>query len=91
MVATKMAHCPQCATVSGRVHSRYQRRLADAAVAGREMALHLVVRRFFCVNKGCAAKTFVEQVDGLTTRRSRRTSTPPLKIQTTGIVVLSGD
>ncbi|WP_373283244.1 transposase family protein [Nocardia vinacea] len=41
-----MAQCPQCATVSGRVHSRYQRRLADAAVAGREMALHLVVRRF---------------------------------------------
>ncbi|MEU2032613.1 ISL3 family transposase [Nocardia amamiensis] len=74
MVATKMAHCPQCATASGRVHSRYQRRLADAAVAGREMALHLVVRRFFCVNKDCAAKTFVEQVDGLTTRRSRRTN-----------------
>jgi hypothetical protein len=27
--------CPKCGTVSGRVHSRYSRRLADAAIGGR--------------------------------------------------------
>ncbi|WP_246011641.1 transposase family protein [Nocardia mexicana] len=41
-----MAHCPGCGTGSGRVHSRYRRRLADAATAGRAMVLVLVVRRF---------------------------------------------
>ena len=30
------AACPKCGTVSGRVHSRYERRLADAAIGGPE-------------------------------------------------------
>ncbi|HEX3304890.1 MAG TPA: hypothetical protein VHS32_01425 [Streptosporangiaceae bacterium] len=31
------AGCPKCGTVSARVHSRYSRRLADAAVGGRQV------------------------------------------------------
>ncbi|WP_232535605.1 transposase family protein [Nocardia terpenica] len=73
VVATSTARCGGCGTLSGRVHSRYRRQLADAAVAGRKMVLRLVVRRFFCVNTGCRARTFAEQVDGLTVKRSRRT------------------
>ncbi|MFU8854345.1 transposase family protein [Micromonospora sp. SL1-18] len=42
------AVCPVCARPSRRVHSRYDRRLLDAALSGREMVLHLRVRRFFC-------------------------------------------
>ncbi|WP_433208689.1 transposase family protein [Nocardia sp. CA-107356] len=72
-VATGLAQCPRCGTVSARVHSRYRRRLADAAVAGRRLVLRLVVRRFFCLNNDCVAKTFAEQVEGLTVRWSRRT------------------
>ncbi len=37
------------------------------------MTLRLVVRRFFCLNIDCTARTFVEQVEGLTTKWSRRT------------------
>ena len=37
--------CPSCGTLSGRVHSRYERRLSDTAVAGREMLIRLRVRR----------------------------------------------
>ncbi len=84
VVATKTAHCPRCGTGSERVHSRYRRRLADAAVAGRAMILRLMVRRFFCVNSACSAKTFAEQVDGLTTKRSRRTN------QLTGMLTTIG-
>jgi transposase len=73
VVATSMARCSGCGTSSVRVHSRYRRRLADAAVAGRKMVLRLIVRRFFCVNTDCRAKAFAEQVDGLTVKRSRRT------------------
>ncbi|MEV6340637.1 transposase family protein [Nocardia vinacea] len=73
-VATSTARCPGCETVSARVHSRYRRRLADAAVAGRAMILRLVVRRFFCPKISCAARTFAEQIDGLTVRWSRRTN-----------------
>jgi transposase len=47
--------------------------LADAAAAGRRVAILLRVRRFFCDDTDCPVKTFAEQVEGLTTRYGRRT------------------
>jgi transposase len=79
------AVCPRCGQASGRVHSTYGRRLADAPVGGQPVVIRLVVRRFFCANPGCAAVTFAEQVDGLTSRRARRT--PPLARMLTGIAL----
>jgi transposase len=67
------AACPMCGTVSGRVHSRYQRRLSDAAIGGQQVEIRLAVRRFFCPDTGCRRKTFAEQVDGLTVRYARKT------------------
>jgi transposase len=55
------------------VHSRYQRRLADAALGGRRVVLRLGVRRFVCDHPDCPARTFTEQITGLTTRYARRT------------------
>jgi hypothetical protein len=55
------------------VHSRYERRLADAAVAGRRMEIRLRVRRFFCDGEDCGVRTFAEQVAGLTARYARCT------------------
>src|SRR5579859_7489413 len=70
------AACRACGRSSARVHSRYQRRLADAAIGGRPVVIRLAVRRFFCETPDCPATTFAEQVEGLTTRYARRT--PPL-------------
>jgi len=56
-----------------RVHSRYERRLSDAPIAGRTAAFRLRVRRFFCTNGACPAKTFAEQIPGLTCPNARRT------------------
>jgi len=67
------AVCPRCGQPSGRVHSTYGRRLADAPVGGRQVLIRLAVRRFFCGNPDCPAVTFAEQIDGLTSRRARRT------------------
>jgi transposase len=67
------AACPDCGTVSRRVHSRYRRQLADTACGGREVRVDLQVRRFLCGGGGCARKTFAEQVPGLTVRYGRRT------------------
>lgn len=63
--------------MSGRVHSRYRRRLADAAVSGRRVVILLSVRRLFCNHQACQRRTFAEQVRGLTVRYGRRT--PPLR------------
>lgn len=35
------AACPKCGTLSGRVHSRYSRRLADVAIGGRPVEILL--------------------------------------------------
>jgi transposase len=67
------AVCPGCETVSGRVHSRYERRLLDTAVGGCEVMICLQVRRFACLSADCGKKTFAEQVSGLTARHGRRT------------------
>lgn len=66
------ASCPRCQACSGRVHGRYERRLANAAVAGKVVEIVLCVRRFVCENATCSARTFAEQVPGLTTRHARR-------------------
>lgn len=66
------AACPACGTRSRRVHSCYQRRLADAAVGGRPVVIRVQVRRFRCLAASCSRATFVEQIDGLTFRHGRR-------------------
>jgi transposase len=64
--------CPSCGTPSSRVHSRYVRRLDEAAAAGRQVLVELQVRRFRCCEPACPKATFVEQVPGLTFRHGRR-------------------
>jgi hypothetical protein len=40
--------------------------LRDIAVAGLALLVQVQVRRFRCDNTGCPARTFAEQIDGLT-------------------------
>ncbi|MFE1444408.1 ISL3 family transposase [Streptomyces sp. NPDC058739] len=72
--SAERAACPGCGTASGRVHSRYVRRLADTAVVARPVVIELQVRRFRCRDRACRQATFAEQVDGLTFRHGRRSS-----------------
>jgi hypothetical protein len=65
--------CPGCGTRSRRVHSRCQRRLLDTAIAGCEVVICLLARRFFCLAAECPRATFAEQVSGLASRHARRT------------------
>lgn len=67
------ARCGRCQQWSGRVHGRYQRRLRDVAIAGMALLLQVQVRRFRCDNTGCPAKTFAEQIEGLTAPHARLT------------------
>ena len=62
----------RAARTSARVHSRYERRLADAPVAGQQVLIRLQARRFICQTLGCAWQIFVEQLAGLTVRHGRR-------------------
>jgi len=68
------AVCPTCAQVSQRLHSRYQRTLADLPWQGRPVALQVQARRFRCLNASCARQTFAERLAGApaAARRTRR-------------------
>lgn len=77
-ITTLNATCPACGADSGRVHSRYTRRLADLPCFGRPVRLHVTVRRFFCPLPHCARRIFAERLPGFaepfarTTPRLRR-------------------
>ncbi|MGW2254772.1 ISL3 family transposase [Kitasatospora sp. NPDC001660] len=79
--------CPGCGTRSGRAHSRYGRRLADAPCGGRGVVIELSVRRLFCDNRECLRVTFVEQIDGLTCRYGRRTPVLQRLLSALGVVL----
>jgi len=72
---TGTAECPDCRHRSGRVHSRYKRRLLDLPSHGRAVRLLVSVRRFRCGNPDCRRQVFSEPLgDGVTHRSARRTS-----------------
>ncbi|HEX4205596.1 MAG TPA: ISL3 family transposase [Ktedonobacteraceae bacterium] len=80
-VITVLAHsqttggqCPGCAHLSSRIHSRYQRTLADLPWSGRTVRLLVQVRRFFCTQPTCLRKTFTEAIPAVAERYARRTN-----------------
>ncbi|WP_349956742.1 transposase family protein [Rhizobium sp. ZPR3] len=50
--------CPDCRKASHRVHSRYERHLADLPWQGRAVTITLHVRRLRCSNKRCRRRIF---------------------------------
>lgn len=54
--------CPLCGTPATRIHSRYQRKVADVACSGRQVRLLLTARKFFCDSATCARKIFTERL-----------------------------
>jgi transposase len=65
--------CPSCAQPSSRIHSYYERRLADLPWNGVPVRIHLRTRRFFCNTQTCAHHIFTERLPETTTAHARRT------------------
>jgi transposase len=66
--------CPTCQHVTNRVHSRYQRTLADTAWGGCPIVLCLTIRRFRCGNPDCSCTAFTERVPHITPPHAQRTT-----------------
>jgi transposase len=60
---SRASTCPGCGTRSGRVHSRYRRRLADLPMAGRPVRMVVMARRFHCDAVLCGRRIFTERFD----------------------------
>src|SRR6266567_3437127 len=65
--------CPECQQPSARIHSRYQRFVADLPCAGRHVLLMLTVRKFVCSSPTCPRKIFTERLPGLVASYGRMT------------------
>ncbi|GHO97568.1 transposase [Reticulibacter mediterranei] len=65
--------CPDCGHLSSRIHSHYQRKLADLPWSEYSVRLVVQVHRFFCTHASCARKTFAEALPTLAERFARRT------------------
>lgn len=55
------ATCPRCGEISGRVHSRYQRCLADLPDHGQQVRLILSARLVRCGSPLCRTRIFAER------------------------------
>src|SRR6202047_856968 len=72
--STKVATRPECGAVSGRIHSRYKRRLMDLPAHGRVVEINVETRRFRCVGTGCRRRIFVQRLgDAVALPSARRT------------------
>src|SRR5215472_9097080 len=67
------AECPLCHRCSTRIHSRYERTVADLPWMGCAVRLELHVRRFFCTNSECVRQIFTERLPTVVAPYARRT------------------
>jgi transposase len=65
--------CPLCHRVAERLHSRYERALADLSWADWTIRLELGVRKLFCDNSDCVRRIFTERLPGVVAPWARRT------------------
>jgi transposase len=72
-VARPEAACPLCSQSSTRVHSRYERKLADLPWYGVPVQVILHTRRFFCRTAGCSQRVFTERLPHTVSPYARRT------------------
>jgi transposase len=65
--------CPVCGEPAERVHSRYERTVADLPWARFAVRLQVRVRRFFCENLACPRTIFAERLAGIAPAFAHRT------------------
>jgi transposase len=81
--------CLRCDTPAQRIHSRYERTLADLPWAQYRVQLQLRVRKWFCPHRSCSRRIFTERLPTIAAPWARRTLRLAQRLLTLG-VALSG-
>jgi len=71
--APAQAACPRCREPSTRIHSHYQRKVADLPWNSIPVRIQLSTRRFFCATLGCGQRIFTERLPNTLAPHARRT------------------
>jgi transposase len=69
----KTVRCPLCDQAAYRVHSRYERTLADLPWADYQLIIQLTVGKFFCDQAACKRRIFTERIASVVAPWARRT------------------
>jgi transposase len=81
------ARCPLCGRRSKRLHSRYERTLADLPWSAYAVTIRLRVRRLFCRNTRCARRIFAERLPGVALPWARRTRRLEARLAAVGVAL----
>src|SRR5215217_2563139 len=81
------ACCPLCGRRSKRIHSRYERMLADLLWGAYAVTIRLRVRRLFCRNTRCERRIFAERLPGIALPWARRTRRLDARLTSLGLAL----
>ena len=79
--------CRLCGRRASRVHSRYERTLADLPWGEYPVVLRLQVRRLFCDNAHCERRIFTERLPGIAAPWSRRMARLATRLTSVGLAL----
>jgi transposase len=85
------AACPHCGTDGSRVHSCYERTIADVAFGRRCLVLKLLVRKWICPLASCSQRIFAERFPELVQRYARMTDRLIEALQSVGVATNGAD
>lgn len=58
----RQAVCPTCCSETQKIHSHYQRTLADVSWESLQVCLKLTTKKFFCANHSCQRRIFTQRL-----------------------------
>jgi len=82
-----MAQCPLCGSFTQRVHSRYERTLADLPCVHFTLTLLVTVSKFFCPNPECHRRIFTERLPTVAAPWARKTARLVERLQAIGLAL----
>lgn len=81
----RQAVCPICSNETQKVHSHYQRTLADVAWGSIQVCLKLITKKFFCSNHSCQRRIFTQRLPTVVLPWARRTERLGLQLTKIGL------
>ena len=79
--------CPVCGNLTHRVHSRYERTLADLPCVQFSLTLIVQVCKFFCANPECPRRIFTERLPEVVAPWARKTKRLVEHLQAIGLAL----
>ena len=81
------AKCPVCGGLTARIHSRYERTLADLPCMHLSLKLIIQVCKFFCPDEECHRRVFAERLPEVAAPWARKTMRFIQQLQSIGIAL----